>query len=207
MHADDFGSSGALTARLAIESTFGDLVEHPSRAHEWRWLHDGFVARPFLRIISRAIEARHQPSADDDDMLDLVATISARRCSNAAKTPPAWLNDVVSQMTSGWRSGLTVRDVARTAGVHPVYLARCLRRWFGVSGAELLRRARLSQAARSIADGNRTISTVAHDTGFTDESHLWREFSRTTGVTPAQFRRLGRAVEQTGFANTSLRVR
>src|SRR5689334_8325159 len=49
MHADDFGSRGALTARLAIDnSVFGDLVEHPSRAHEWRWLHNGFVAKPFL---------------------------------------------------------------------------------------------------------------------------------------------------------------
>ena len=204
MHADDFGSRGALTARLSIDnSVFADLVEHPARATEWRWIHDGFIARPFLRLVRRGLGGTRTFGPDDDDVADLVALISARRSASAAGSPPAWLRDVVARMTEAWQPGLTVRDVAASAGVHPVYLARCLRRWLGVSGAELLRRARLRRAAMSIADGNQTVSTVAHDSGFTDESHLWREFSKTAGVTPAQFRRVGRAFEQRGFANTS----
>jgi AraC family transcriptional regulator len=208
MHADDFASSGALTARLSLDSSaFADLVEHPARAVEWRWLHDGLSARPFLRIVHRGLDGERRFSADDDDVLDLLAIISARRSTSALGGPPAWLRDVVARMTDAWQPGLAVRDVAASAGVHPVYLARCLRRWFGVSGGELLRRTRLRRAASAIADGDRTVSTVAHETGFTDESHLWREFSRTTGLTPAQFRRLGRAFEQGGFSNTSLSAR
>ena len=208
MHADDFGSCGAVTARLSVDgSAFADLVEHPTRAVEWRWLHDGFAAKPFLRLVHRGLNGENGFSPDDDDILDLVAVISARRCAGTSTEPPAWLRDVVARITEAWQPRLTVRDVAAWAGVHPVYLARCLRRWFGVSGGELLRRARLQRAARAIADAAGTVSTVAHDTGFTDESHLWREFSRTTGVTPAQFRRVGRAFEQRGFANTSLSSR
>jgi AraC family transcriptional regulator len=208
MHADDFGSCGALTARLALDdSVFGDLVEHPSRAHEWCWVHNGFVAKPFLRLVARALHGTRRFAGDDDDILDLVALISARPARSTASDPPAWLRDVVAQMTDGWKPGLTVGDVAQTAGVHPVYLARSLRRWFGVSGAELLRRSRLARAARAVAEADHTVSTIAHATGFTDESHLWREFSRTTGLTPARFRRLGRTFEQAGFVNTSLPAR
>ena len=208
MHADDFGPDGALTARLAIDnSVFADLVEHPSRAHEWRWLHNGFVAKPFLRVVARALDGHRRFAVDDDDILDLVALISARQAVDVTGEPPAWIRDAVAQMTDGWKPGLGVGDVARAAGVHPVYLARSLRRWFGISGAELMRRTRLARAARAIADADQTVSTVAHDTGFTDESHLWREFSRATGVTPGRFRRLGRSFEQTGFANTGLAAR
>jgi AraC family transcriptional regulator len=208
MHADDFGPGGALTARLSIDnSVFADLVEHPARASEWRWLHDGSVVRPFLRLVRRGLDGQGRFAADDDDILDLVALLSARRAAGVEGVPPAWLRDVVGRMTEAWRPGLTVRDVAASAGVHPVYLARCLRRWFGVSGAELLRRARLRRAARSIADGRQTVSAVAHSTGFTDESHLWRAFSKSTGMSPAQFRRVGRAFAQPGFADTSLSSR
>jgi AraC family transcriptional regulator len=208
MHADDFASCGALTARLSLDrSAFADLVEHPARAVEWCWLHDGFAAKPFLRLVQRGLNGERKFCADDDDILDLVAVISARRSTTPSRQPPMWLRDVVARITDAWQPGLTVRDVAASVGVHPVYLARCLRRWFGVSGGELLRRARLRRAAHAVADGAVTVSTVAHDTGFTDESHLWREFSRMTGVTPAQFRRLGRAFEQRGFANTSLPAR
>lgn len=208
MHADEFGSCGALTARLTLDdSVFGDLVEHPSRAHEWCWLHNGFVAKPFLRLVARALNGTRRFVGDDDDIVDLVALISARPAPDAAGAPPAWLRDAVARMTDDWNPGLTVGDVARAAGVHPVYLARSLRRWFGISGAALLRRTRLRRAAQAVADGDRTVSTIAHDTGFTDEPHLWREFSRTTGLTPARFRRLGRTFEHAGFANTSLPAR
>jgi AraC-like DNA-binding protein len=53
----------------------------------------------------------------------------------------------------------------------------------------------LRQAARHIADTDPTIATVAHASGFADESHLNREFSQVTGVPPARFRRLASAFE------------
>jgi len=39
---------------------------------------------------------------------------------------------------------------------------------------------------------------VAHATGFADESHLCREFSKAVGTPPARFRRLARAFASRG---------
>jgi AraC family transcriptional regulator len=193
-HADEFGPSGALMARLSVQcSAFADLVEHPARAEAWRWTHDAVVAAPFLRIVARGLSGEHTFATDDDDVAELLALMSARRSVPAHGDPPNWLRDAVTRMQNDWTPGLTVRDVARTSGVHPVYLARCLRRWYGVAGAHVMRQARLRHAARAIADGGQTVSAVAHATGFADESHLCRELSKAIGVTPARFRRLGRA--------------
>ena len=194
IHEDHFGHAGALTARLSLErATLADLVEHPGRASAWRWTHEATVAIPFLRIVARGVEGRRHFARDDDDILDLVAAVSARLHEPARAGQPRWLEGAVAQVRDDWRPGLTVRDVARSAGVHPVYFARCVRRWHGIGAADLLRRSRLRHAARHVADGDPTIATVAHATGFADEAHLCREFSRAAGMAPARFRRLANA--------------
>jgi AraC family transcriptional regulator len=194
IHDDHFGRDGAVTAQLSLQHTsLADLVEHPRRAPAWRWTHESMVAIPFLRVVARGLEGQRHFTRDDDDIIDLVAAVSARLHAPAPACQPRWLEDAVAQIRDDWRPGLTVRDVARAAGVHSVYFARCVRRWYGIGAADLLRQSRLRHAARRMADGDRTVATVAHATGFADESHLCREFSRSAGISPARFRRLARA--------------
>ena len=200
IHADEFGATGALTAQLKLhDTTLSDLVEHPRRALAWRWTHDAVVAIPFLRLVARGLDGHRQFATDDDDIVDLLAALSARVDGTSRAGLPKWLADTVSRVRDDWRPGLTVRDVASAAGVHPVYFARCVRRWYGIGAADLLRQSRLRYAARRIADGGPTIATVAHATGFADEPHLCRDFSRAAGLSPARFRRLARAVGERGI--------
>jgi AraC family transcriptional regulator len=192
-HADQFGGAGALTARLSAPSTtFSDLVEHPARALDWRWLHGGGAAMPFLRLVSRRIAGEIRFPVDDDDLSDLLAVLSARHCSPDRGQPPVWVRQAVLQIRDGWHAGLTVRDVAGAARVHPVYLARCLRRWYGVSGADMLRQSRFRHAAMAVANGDRSVASVAQATGFADEAHFCRAFSALVGLPPGRFRRLAR---------------
>ena len=100
----------------------------------------------------------------------------------------------MESMRAEWHPALSVADVARRAGVHPVYLARCVRRWYGVGLGEELRRIRLNAAAQALAGSEETVSRIAHAHGFADESHLSREFARATGSTPGRFRRLVRTL-------------
>jgi AraC family transcriptional regulator len=198
VHADDFGHDGAVMAQLFIRgAVFADLLDDPGRAGPWIWRHGGASAAPFLRIVARGRTGQRRFAADDDDVVELLASLSARRADSPPPScaAPRWLRDAAAHLEEGWRPGLSVRDVARAAGVHPVYLARCLRRWFGVGGADLMRRARLKYAARAIADTSQTMARVAHATGFADEAHLCREFSKATGFTPARFRRLGHEID------------
>ena len=85
---------------------------------------------------------------------------------------------------------MTTRTLAEEAGVHPVYLARCVRRWYGRSIGEELRRARLGAASLALASDRDTISGVAHGLGFADQPHLTRSFRASTGFPPHRFRRL-----------------
>jgi AraC family transcriptional regulator len=188
MHADEFRENAKL-ARLSLP--FGilkSLVDDPARSVDWRWTHDPRIAQPFLRLVTRAHrDGAHTFHADDADLLDLLAAFTARP-ARASGVPPRWLEEVMDELRSTWQPGLRVADIARRAGVHPVYLARCVRRWYARGVAEELRQLRLRAAATSIAQSRETVSRIAHHCGYADEPHLCREFHQTLGITPRRYR-------------------
>lgn len=191
VHADDFGAAGAKLARLTLPcGTIGALVDEPSRSPGWRWTHDARVAQPFLRLVHRAQAGVSEFHAADPDVLDLLAAFTARPAPPARGRPPAWLEQTMRELRASWHPGIRVADVAGRAGVHPVYLARSVRRWFGLGVGEELRRLRLRSAAAAIAETGGTVSQVAHAGGFADEPHLCREFRRAVGTTPGRYRAL-----------------
>jgi AraC-like DNA-binding protein len=191
VHANDFGSGGARLARLTLPATtLGELLDDPARSPGWRWTHDPLVAAPFLRLVRRADGRSARFAVTDPDLLDLLAAFTARPSPPARGEPPAWLDTVRREVRDGWQPGLTVSSLAARAGVHPVYLARCVRRWFQTSLGMELRRQRIRSAAANIADSRRTISQVAHAGGYADEPHLNREFRAFVGLTPGRFRSL-----------------
>jgi AraC family transcriptional regulator len=196
VHANQFGPGEARLARLILKSgTIGGLIDDASRTDSWRWTHSALIAKPFLQLVRRAKAGVSSFEVDDPGLLDLLAAFTARPASLPKGRPPAWLTDTMDEIRCSWHSGLTVAEVARRAGVHPVYLARCVRRWFGTSVSEELRRHRLRSAADAIARSHDSISRIAHSAGFSDEPHLCREFQRTVGITPRRFRRMVEGID------------
>jgi AraC family transcriptional regulator len=193
VHSDDFGPETPRIARLSLRSgMLASLLDDPSRAESWRWTHDPRVANPFLRLIERAYaDGARTFDSTDPDVIDLLALFTAR-IDTARAAPPSWLAQVVEEIRSSWHPDLTVRDVARKAGVHPVYLARCVRRWYGTGVAEEMRKARVRAAAAALASTRESVSTVAHRHGYSDEAHLCRELRSSLSLTPRRYRSLVR---------------
>lgn len=188
-HTNQFGSRGATLARLAFRDRgVSDLLDDSRRVVEWKWSHHLVAVAPFLRLVARYGRGEGGIDANDPDVVDLLVVLSARRDTQRANTPPAWLVDALTWLRSQWHPALGVSDVAEYANVHPVYLARCVRRWYGHSVGDELRRLRLGSAAQGVAFRAGDLSQVAFDNGYADQAHLCREFRRATGVTPGTYR-------------------
>jgi AraC-like DNA-binding protein len=195
VHANVF-SAGLRLARLALpDGTIGALVDDPSRSAGWQWKHDARVALPYLRLIGRSKGVNCTFRADDDDLVELCAALTARSAQQPHGEPPAWLGEIMAEIRDCWRADLTVSAIAQRAGVHPVYLARCVRRWYHVGLSEELRRLRLRAAFAALSSAHRTVSDVAHTLGYSDEPHLCREFERRFGMTPGRYRRIVRRLD------------
>ena len=198
VHANDFGTDGARLARLILPSdSLGSLIDDRSRSPGWKWTHDARVANPFLRLVARGKAGETAFTSDDADLLDLLAAFTARPVAATRGCPPMWLEQTMRELRESWHPGLSVADVAGRAGVHPVYLARCVRRWFGTCLGQELRRLRMQSATAALMRTGGTVSRVAHGAGFADEPHFCREFRRAVGVTPRKYRTLVREMTYT----------
>lgn len=188
-HADDYGASGVLIGSLALEGDEGErLLDAGASFPAWRWSHGSPALRPLLRLVDRVAGARSALDADDADVLDVLALVSAPPPPEVRGLPPAWLARVRERFDDGERPRLGI--AAAQAGVHPVYLARAFRRWFGCSVSTYLSRARVGHAARLLASPGTPLTHVALTAGFSDHAHLCRRFKEATGLTPSRYRAL-----------------
>jgi AraC-like DNA-binding protein len=102
---------------------------------------------------------------------------------------------VPPELTWAWRTleqskgQVPIRSLARTIGWSERHLIRKFLTYFGVRPKVLARRVRFNHAfdllsARSADE----ISTIALDAGFSDQSHMTREFQTFCGVSPGVLR-------------------
>jgi AraC-like DNA-binding protein len=106
--------------------------------------------------------------------------------------PPMWLARVRERIRDERGRGARVHHLAADAAVHPVYLARQFRRHYGTSLTAFRHAQRVRRASTLLMAHDASLSGVAYDTGFADQPHLTRVFSRLLGVTPARYRALAR---------------
>jgi transcriptional regulator GlxA family with amidase domain len=80
----------------------------------------------------------------------------------------------------------SLEQLAEAVGTRPLPLLRAFKRATGLPPHAYLNQARI-QRARSLLDGGRRPADVAAEVGFTDQSHLTRQFKRIVGVAPGAY--------------------
>jgi AraC family transcriptional regulator len=83
---------------------------------------------------------------------------------------------------------LSLPRLAKAAGVGPHQLVRLFRKTFGTTPHQYVMELRLARARELLADSEQTVSDISAATGFADQSHLTRYFTRRYGASPSRFR-------------------
>lgn len=128
------------------------------------------------------------PIVMDAQLNELLATFDQARPGDGRRPPP-WVSSIREIIDQRFAEPWQLRTLAAEIGIHPVHLAATFRRTTGYSVGEYVRRCRLRYAQARLRDGRATLSSIALDAGFADQSHFARTFRRFVGVTPAAFRR------------------
>lgn len=84
-------------------------------------------------------------------------------------------------------------DIARAGGVSRSKCSQVFRAQLGCSPVEFLNGYRLEAASKKLALGDDSISRVAAECGFSQQSYFNRVFLRAFGMTPKQYRAASRA--------------
>ncbi len=190
IHRDRFVAAGGYFLAVSFEvPIWRDLSQAARRVAADALRLTGPVARRAALRLTRALLS-HDSDPVTLESLGLELAGQAMTSIGDGDHPPPWLATAETFLADSFDQPITIADVARAAGVHPVHLARGYRRWLGAAPGERLRTRRLERAADLLMRGRASIGQIALASGFCDQSHLNRQFHRAYGVTPGEFARL-----------------
>jgi AraC family transcriptional regulator len=105
---------------------------------------------------------------------------------------PIWLRRCKEALDDCYAEALTLTELARLGGVHPMHLARAFRQHYQTSVGEYLRQRRIEAASDQLVHTDKSLTEIAIESGFSSHGHFCTAFKRVTSLTPSEFRRLRR---------------
>jgi AraC-like DNA-binding protein len=87
---------------------------------------------------------------------------------------------------------LKVKDLARRAGLSVYQFERRIRRIFRITAGQLIQKVRMEAALRRLREDNSSIAAIATACGYSDQSAFTRQFRRTVGCPPSEYRAIAR---------------
>jgi AraC family transcriptional regulator len=195
-HAGLVGPHGMIGLNVEYDGAW--LERHELRELDlggYRSLDSVWARLRALHLFAHAFRQGGQLESDvDAEALELLSPLVKRAFGRQKLLRPAWLRRAEAFIHDDFRTSVRLREVAREAGVHPVHLARVFRQRHGCSVGEYIRALRVAEAGRLILRQDQSIACAACKTGFADQSHLCRWFSRLFGFTPRTLRSAAEAL-------------
>jgi AraC-like DNA-binding protein len=126
-------------------------------------------------------------------------TPDAETATEAEPVPPdamdiAIMGEVEKLIADGlYKDGnLSLNMLARTINQNPTYISKAVSRCTGKNFKTCVNEYRVKEAIRLLSEkdaGKRSVDDIAFDAGFNDRKTFHRVFKKTTGLTPAEFRK------------------
>jgi AraC-like DNA-binding protein len=99
------------------------------------------------------------------------------------------LNKAINYMEDNLQEPLKRDEVAKYVGMSPSHFSKVMTERLGQGFSELLNQFRINKAKQLIARTDLSLTAIALDCGFFDQSHLSRTFKKSTGLSPGAWRK------------------
>jgi AraC-like DNA-binding protein len=153
----------------------------------------GELAQPSAADLGARLHREFQQK-DDVSRLEIETAVlqlllTAGQESKPGRGPvPAWLLRIREMLREQEHPRLTLAELSRSVGRHPVQISRQFHHHFGCTISEFMRRVRIAQAQSMLARRDLEIAEIALACGFFDQSHFTTAFRKLTGMPPRRYR-------------------
>ena len=109
---------------------------------------------------------------------------------------PAYIEQHISE-------SLRVEDLARRCSLSYPWFAKRFHELFGISCKQFIEHVRAEYVEQYLVHTDMDLTEISELTGYTDSSHMVKDFKRMTGMTPGQFRSMLRLQGRRPFSSFS----
>ncbi|WP_298898644.1 helix-turn-helix transcriptional regulator [uncultured Psychroserpens sp.] len=86
-------------------------------------------------------------------------------------------------------SNLNLNDLSNQLNIHPVHISRAAPKYLNTNLGEYIRRLKMQKAIPLILDASNSLTEIAYQSGFSDQSHFNRVFKYYFNMNPSSFRK------------------
>jgi AraC-like DNA-binding protein len=152
-------------------------------------VHDSILA-PSLRRLCRSLEFEGSCLKTETQLLSELPSLFLRHAQARVHLPsgqePRQVSLIKEYLRANLQRNVRLNELASLTGLSKAYLIRSFRRVVGMPPYEWLLQLRIEEARNRLQKGS-SISELAMDLGFADQSHFHRRFKSVTGMTPAAY--------------------
>jgi AraC family transcriptional regulator len=100
------------------------------------------------------------------------------------------LRQAIEYIQAHLGESLSLNNIANELGMSQYYFCHLFKRSTGISPHQFLIQQRVERAKHLLKHSEQTITAIAMDCGFANQSHFAKYFRQCTGMNPSEFRRL-----------------
>lgn len=189
LHSLKFYESGMRSFSIEIKSPLVERMRECSvNINDSFYCRGGQLTSLFKKTYNEFCQTDNvTPLAVEGLVLEMLAEVS-RLQIRESKQPPGWLKSANDLIQDRFNESLSLNEISKLVGVHPVYLAHSFRQYYRCSIGEYIRQLRIEYASHQLLVSKNTLLEISYNAGFSDQSHFSRIFKRRMGVTPTEFR-------------------
>lgn len=176
---------------LNLELTEGWLKHHdinPGKVENISEVDEKSIAPFASKLLFESIYSDHFSEISIDtlsvEILDSLLSSSNTSVDNS----PVWAAKIREYLSDNAHDKISLADLSLQTGMHSVHISRAFRKYFRMSFGDYIRKQKIQKSLAYLLDKNYSITQIAHDCGFADQSHYTRIFRRFKGITPARYR-------------------
>lgn len=112
---------------------------------------------------------------------------------NKEKEIPPWVSKL-KELLHADPTNLSLKNLSNQLDIHPVHISRAAPKYLSSSLGEYVRQLKLKKALPLLLDSDYSLTQIAYQAGFSDQSHFNRVFKSYLKVNPGKYRRNFKAI-------------
>jgi AraC family transcriptional regulator len=151
------------------------------------------IKNPAVKLLMYQIFKETKLNDDSFDLsvhqllLNLFNQLSNQKSDSEKK--PTWVKQIDEILHESFTEKLNLNDLSKTLNIHPIHLSRDFQKYFHCNLGEYLRKLKVEKSLK-ILNNFESLSEVALECGFSDQSHFIRCFKENIGITPLKYRQI-----------------
>jgi AraC family transcriptional regulator len=109
---------------------------------------------------------------------------------SGTRKKPNWVAALYELLNDRWNEPITLQDLSSALKVHPVTISKYFTKYFSCTLGEYMRKLRINKGISLIKNSKLSLTEIASQCGFADQSHFTRNFKELTGFLPKEFKKL-----------------